>query len=647
MLSGISNWVVGTAGDLGGLNIAETYYGGVEGILKIYDAAIERKKEIAPDSEEYAALDKFVNALKSEVERYRDLIQAKKDLDGTTKAEQDAMIMQTANLIKNNAALQKYGEAIAEAAGKTDEASKEKIASALESIETLTAAMVENGEISQEVADEIVDYYNQVAQIEDPTYAAAAASGNLISALVDESGQLTDTAVQALSTSSALLAVAQAEAQAALSAANADFSGLISQLNGVSAAAYDAAAALALAGLAGEGAPSARGTYSAPRSSGYYESLAKNRDEWVQAAQNREFYQGILDDIAKINDDSENGPPGGGGGGGGGGSAEDSFLAALEDEIDLLKSELALMRDRGASEEDQIKKIQQIQEALHLEADYLRQIGTSQEEINKLSEEWWSYQDEIYDIRLDLLKSELALMEEREDDTETQIAKAREIQAVLREQIDALKEIGASQTEINKLEKEWWELENEIADKTNQLAEDRLSLEEKILAVQEAQVALMNAQNERTVRMYNAATGQWEWTANPKDIQSAQEALDSANQDLSDFYNDHKELQPEADEMGASELLAGMALTVPDEMIPEIIGTNGTSAPATAKKLQEIFTSAGAAKAMVMQSNIGTQNNGNVYYFGGISFTEAQAGSMTLKQLAEQSRILNIYSGAN
>lgn len=649
-LSGISNKVIGTVGDLGGLNIAETYYGGVEGILKIYDAAIERKKEIAPDSEEYAALDKFVNALKSEVERYRDLIQAKKDLDGTTKAEQDAMIMQTANLIKNNAALQKYGEAIAEAAGKTDEASKEKIASALESIETLTAAMVENGEISQEVADEIVDYYNQVAQIENPAYAAAAASGNLISALVDESGQLTDTAVKALKTDSALLAVAQAEAEAQSAAANADFSGLISQLNGVSAAAYDAAAALALAGLAGEGAPSARGTYSAPRSSGFYESLAQNRGEWVQAAQNREFYQGILDDIAKINDDSENGTPGGGGGGssgGGGGSAEDSFLAALEDEIDLLKSELALMRDRGASEEDQIKKIQQIQEALHLEADYLRQIGASQEEINNLEKEWWSYQDEIYDIRLDLLKSELALMEEREDDTETQIAKAREIQAVLREQIDALKEIGASQTEINKLEKEWWELENEIADKTNQLAEDRLSLEEKILAVQEAQVALMNAQNERTVRMYNAATGQWEWTANPKDIQSAQEALDSANQDLSDFYNDHKELQPEADEMGAAELLAGMALTVPDEMIPEIIGTGGTSAPATSKKLQEIFTSAGAVKAAVMQSNIGTQNNGNVYYFGGISFTEAQAGSMTLKQLAEQSRILNIYSGAN
>ena len=645
-------WNLDTLTDIGGavMSLFGATASDIGGILETYDAAIEMLPQFSPDSDEYERLAAFINLIGTEVEQYRALQNAIAAANGEAEKQSVESFGKALEVITNNERLQGYGKVLAETAGKTDKISMAKFEAATAAIQLLTDTLVANGEISREVADGIVDYYNQVTQIEDPTYAAAAASGNLISALVDESGQLTDTAVQALSTSSALLAVAQAEAEAGLAAANADLSNLISQLNGVSEAAADAAAELALAGLAGAGAPSARGTYVMPRSSGFYESLAQNRGEWVQAAQNREFYQGILDDIAKINDDSENGTPGGGGGGssgGGGGSAEDSFLAALEDEIDLLKSELALMRERGASEEDQIKKIQQIQEALHLEADYLRQIGASQEEINNLEKEWWSYQDEIYGIRLDLLKSELALMEEREDDTETQIAKAREIQAVLREQIDALKEIGASQTEINKLEKEWWEIENEIADKTNQLAEDRLSLEEKILAVQEAQVALMNAQNERTVRMYNAATGQWEWTANPKDVQSAQEALDSANQDLSDFYNDHKELQPEADEMGASELLAGMALTVPDEMIPEIIGTGGTSAPATAKKLQEIFTSAGATKAMVMQSNIGTQNNGNVYYFGGISFTEAQAGSMTLKQLAEQSRILNIYSGAN
>ena len=626
---------------------------GIEGILQIYDSSLKDIQQLFPDSGEYEALASYINLVGEGVEKYRELQNAIAELNGETAKQNFETQAKALEVITNKEAterislssekLREYGKAIAEVAGKTDEASKGKIADALESIETLTASMVENGEISQEVADEIVDYYNQVAQIEDPTYAAAAASGDLISALVDESGQLTDTAVQALSTDSALLAVAQAQAQAALAAANTNYSNLISQLGGVTAAAIAAANAMSGYWAAVAGGGGGAGAPGQTASAGFDNrtaSLSYAQFKINQAQANVDKINGIIKDIA------DNGA-GGGGGGGGGGSAEDSFLAALEDEIDLLKSELALMRERGASEEDQIKKIQQIQKALKAEADYLKEIGASQTEINKLEKEWWSYQDEIYDIRLDLLKSELALMEEREDDTETQIAKAREIQAVLREQIDALKEIGASQTEINKLEKEWWELENEIADKTNQLAEDRLSLEEKILAVQEAQVALMNAQNERTVRMYNAATGQWEWTANPKDVQSAQEALDSANQDLSDFYNDHKELQTEADEMGAAELLAGMALTVPDEMIPEIIGTNGTSAPATAKKLQEIFTSAGAAKAMVMQNSIGTQNNGNVYYFGGISFTEAQAESMTLKQLAEQSRILNIYSGAN
>lgn len=674
---GIANLFGATASDIDAFNFS------IDGLLRMYDYAVERIGELSPDSQEYSDLAAFIQLLKEQgIEAYMDTASVIDELSGKTQRYTESAIAYAQTIIRGSQVagdsakeIHNYGEAIAEAAGKTDEASKEKIASALESIETLTAAMVENGEISQEVADEIVDYYNQVAQIENPTYAAAAASGDLISALVDESGQLTDTAVQALSTDSALLAVAMAETQVQAAAARANYSNLINQLGAVASAAIDAASKLAMVGM---------GNAKIMLADAMKADAAANRPSWMPPSSNilnkfnnsassypaadaiienaageiindlnyAESQVKYWDNYSKQLEDIKSGKGSGGGGGGlrgggGGGSAEDRFLAALEDEIDLLKSELALMRERGASEEDQIKKIQQIQKALKAEADYLKEIGASQTEINKLEKEWWSYQDEIYDIRLDLLKSELALMEEREDDTETQIAKAREIQAVLREQIDSLKEIGASQTEINKLEKEWWELENEIADKTNQLAEDRLSLEEKILAVQEAQVALMNAQNERTVRMYNAATGQWEWTANPKDLQSAQEALDSANQDLSDFYNDHKELQPEADEMGASELLAGMALTVPDEMIPEIIGTGGTSAPATAKKLQEIFTSAGAAKAMVMQSNIGTQNNGNVYYFGGISFTEAQAESMTLKQLAEQSRILNIYSGAN
>lgn len=68
--------------------------------------------------------------------------------------------------------------------------------------------------------------------------------------------------------------------------------------------------------------------------------------------------------------------------------------------------------------------------------------------------------------------------------------------------------------------------------------EDRLELEEKILAVTEAQAKLANAQAERTVRMYNAATGQWEWVADQKAVQSAQDQLKKAQDALDKYRKD-------------------------------------------------------------------------------------------------------------
>lgn len=68
--------------------------------------------------------------------------------------------------------------------------------------------------------------------------------------------------------------------------------------------------------------------------------------------------------------------------------------------------------------------------------------------------------------------------------------------------------------------------------------EDRLELEEKILAVTEAQAKLANAQAERTVRMYNAATGQWEWIADQKAVQSAQDQLKKAQDALDKYRKD-------------------------------------------------------------------------------------------------------------
>lgn len=80
----------------------------------------------------------------------------------------------------------------------------------------------------------------------------------------------------------------------------------------------------------------------------------------------------------------------------------------------------------------------------------------------------------------------------------------------------------------------------EALKKARDTEEDRLELEEKILAVTEAQAKLANAQAERNVRMYNAATGQWEWIADQKAVQSAKDQLKKA-QDALDKYRKDQE----------------------------------------------------------------------------------------------------------
>ena len=80
----------------------------------------------------------------------------------------------------------------------------------------------------------------------------------------------------------------------------------------------------------------------------------------------------------------------------------------------------------------------------------------------------------------------------------------------------------------------------EALKKARDTEEDRLELEEKILAVTEAQAKLANAQAERNVRMYNAATGQWEWIADQKAVQSAKDQLKKAQDALDKFRKDQE-----------------------------------------------------------------------------------------------------------
>lgn len=71
--------------------------------------------------------------------------------------------------------------------------------------------------------------------------------------------------------------------------------------------------------------------------------------------------------------------------------------------------------------------------------------------------------------------------------------------------------------------------------KQNEEIERGEKLEELKLDVLKKQDALLNARNERTVRQYNAATGQWEWVADANKVKDAEEDLENAKKDLRDY----------------------------------------------------------------------------------------------------------------
>lgn len=185
---------------------------------------------------------------------------------------------------------------------------------------------------------------------------------------------------------------------------------------------------------------------------------------------------------------------------------------------------------------------------------------------------------------VDLRKSELDLMQARGDSVEDQIAKMREIQSALQDEIAYLRSIGAEQTEINALSTEYYELNNDINDLLEDQAEElqkkqeeawqaledyvedllekardvrdeqleaidaqidalkeqkevedeQLSLEEKRLAVEQARQDLINAQNERTIRQIQA-DGSWKWVADASAVKSAQDALEEAQDALKEY----------------------------------------------------------------------------------------------------------------
>ncbi len=376
-----------------------------------------------------------------------------------------------------------------------------------------------------DVTDSANDAADALADVEVATYDANTAAAKLTKSLFDANGKLTEHAKKALTTNTALADLARKELELQNAAATANYNNLIAQIQAVGSSAIITSQQL-------------------QQMIGLIPGLTTNT--W--SAENQEFNMRRLFNQQTGKNWKKD--------------AED--YAQWSSQYLLNKSS-----EYYKKQQEEYKK--QMEELSKYTSDYTGTStgggGGSSSDANL----------ESHKQKVELLKSELTLLEKQNASEDTQKDKMRQIQQALHAQAQYLRSIGGSQADINALSAEWWEwqekingtlkstddllseLQDVMSDKLSDLSDQRqdeldaidaqidalkqqkdtrdeqLDLEEKILAVQQAQAKLANAQNERTIRQYNARTGQWEWVADQKKVDDAQEALDDAKKDLEDF----------------------------------------------------------------------------------------------------------------
>lgn len=180
-------------------------------------------------------------------------------------------------------------------------------------------------------------------------------------------------------------------------------------------------------------------------------------------------------------------------------SIEEAF-ASVNEEVE----------ETGDNLDDQIKKIETLHE------DTVKGLISDLKEIRDTENE----AAEIEDKRLAVAEAKTALAEAEAEAAE-RLAEAQEKVA------DAEKSINEERLELIEQQKE---AQEELAEAQQDAEDARLDLLEKQQAVLEAQKALEEARNNRSRYVFNNATGQWEWRENQKDIQEAQEELETAQE---------------------------------------------------------------------------------------------------------------------
>jgi TP901 family phage tail tape measure protein len=173
-----------------------------------------------------------------------------------------------------------------------------------------------------------------------------------------------------------------------------------------------------------------------------------------------------------------------------------------------------------------------------------------------------------------------------------------------------------------------------LTDSTN--AANKLA--EKQQAVEKARQEFENAKKQRTVRIYNPVTGQWEWVAKADDILKAQENLAEAEKD----YQDAK-IEQELDAIKNGNIGDIGDLTMSPALRELIANASDEEQKRIADILHAISGGTKNTTDTTGESIFRSTDSHDVYYqFGDLKLSETEAKNMTVKELAEKLKTLKL-----
>lgn len=173
-----------------------------------------------------------------------------------------------------------------------------------------------------------------------------------------------------------------------------------------------------------------------------------------------------------------------------------------------------------------------------------------------------------------------------------------------------------------------------LTDSTN--AANKLA--EKQQAVEKARQELENAKKQRTVRIYNPVTGQWEWVAKADDILKAQENLAEAEKD----YQEAK-IEQELDAIKNGNIGDIGDLTMSPALRELIANASDEEQKRIADILHAISGGTKNTTDTTGESIFRSTDSHDVYYqFGDLKLSETEAKNMTVKELAEKLKTLKL-----